>query len=305
MMKPFVIISILMLNCLRLMGQQQTKTWVNSDGSHEVLDSTTGMTETEKDGKTTHVSATDMTAFCSTLDDPIVLLALKHDSAGGWTGQSELCDAWGEVQPKTHIERMPFAQLMTRLLSIAPPSTKFARYRGMELKSGTDSTTYDATILPNDLGYDASCTVEEEDRHQEGMLYTYQCSVKTPSFPAALQLRDRLVQTLNTLHLTEEDEVREHGLATNAHTLGYCAPNGECMEGHIYVTTMKDWKIVQIEPNPDFTRNTLSEVRAMQAGGHAPINGIATDSATFTFRIVSIGPNEASKSDVGHEASKH
>jgi hypothetical protein len=295
MIKYLVASSILMFGSLGMIGQQQqAKTFVEKDGTKEVLDSTTGWTETEKNGKVTHVSVADMTSLCSEFDkSDRILLAVLRQNPGGLVMTSEICDMWAELQPKTQIERMPFSQLMTRLLSIAPPSSSFARYRGMELESGTDSTTYDAVILPSDIGYDASCKVEAENRHEEGMMYTYECSVKTPSFPAALQLRDRLVQTLSGLHLTEEDEVREHGLAANSRTLGYCAPNGECMEGHIYVSAMKDWKIVQIEPNPVFTRDTLSEIAATKAGRHAPINGIAANEANLSFRIVSVGPNKA------------
>lgn len=302
MMKRLVAGSILMFGSLGLVGQQQqTKTHVDSEGNKEVINSTTGWTETEKNGKVTHMSVADITTLCSDLDDPLVLAALRNTVERAVT--SELCDEWGELQPKTLIERMPFAQLMARLVIIAPHSSTLARYRGMELKSGTDSTTYDAIILPNDIGYDASCTVEEENRHEEGMLYTYECSIKTPSFPAALQLRDRLVQALSNLHLPE-DEVREHGLAAYARGDGYCAPSGECLEGHIYVTAMKDWKIVQIDANPDFTRNTFAEINAMKSGRHAPIDGIAADSGNLSFQVLSVGPSKANGSDQAKPASK-
>lgn len=299
-MKKRIAVSVCLLGGLVMFGQQPqtSKTSVDSQGNREVLDIATGATDTQKDGKVIqHINAADLTQTCAKLDDPdwrrIMKAVDRSDGNGEWVATSSLCEEWGELQPKTRIERMPFSQVMVRLLEIAPPSSTFARYRGMELTSKADSVTYDATILPSDLGYEPSCKVEAEDRHSEGMLYTYECSVKTPSFPAALDLRNRLVASLASLHLTEEDEIREHGLAANARSLGYCSPDGECLEGHIYVTATKDWKTVQIEPNPIFIRSTLAEISAMKAGRHAPINGIASDSADFSFRILSVGPHTA------------
>lgn len=297
-MKSITACLILLFASTGLIGQrQQTKTRVDSEGNKEVIDSTNGWTVTEKSGKVIHQSAAEMNDFCSEVDDPGGLLVVEQ-KAGRNAEENlavrQVCDDWGAVQSKTHVEKMTFSQLMTRLLVIAPPSTSFARYRGMELKAEPDSTTYDATILPNDLGLDATCTIEEEDRHKEGMLYTYECSVKTSSFPAALDLKNRLVASLNSLHLTEEDEVREHGLAANARALGYCAPDGECMEGHIYVTAMRDWKTVQIDPNPILTSNNLAAIITKGACSTACINGIASDSADLTFQILSVGPNTQS-----------
>lgn len=289
MIRTFVML-ILICSPLILIAQQQTETNVDKEGNKEVIDAAVGVTVTDKLGKVVkHQTAAEMNSFCNELDDPLVLAALRRDDSAEWAASSEICEQWGEVQPKTHIERMPFSKLIARLLLVAPPSSTFTRYRGMELKSGATSGIYDATILPNDLGYEPSCMVEEENRHEEGMLYTYQCSVKTESFRAALALRNHLAQTLEALHVTQEDEVREHGLAANARAQGYCAPSGECLEGNIYVTAMKDWKIVEIDPHPIFTRNTIAEMKAMQSGTHAPINGIATDSASLTFYVISVG----------------
>jgi hypothetical protein len=296
-MKHLAAFSVLMFASLGLSGQQQqTKTSVDNDGTKEVIDSTNGWTVTEKNGGTvTHKSAAEMTTFCGKLDDDFAVLEALRDNIG----VKQICDEWGQIQPRTRIERMPFSRLMTRLLVIAPPSTDFARYRGIELKSDADSKAYDAIILPNDIA-DASCTIEERNRHAEGMLYIYKCDVKTPSFPAAIKLKDKLVQALTNFDLSE-DEVREHGLAAHARDSGFCAPGGECLEGHIYVTAIKDWKTLQIEADPDFTRDTRSEVRAMANGTHAPINGIAANSASVSFQVFSVGPL---KTDVmGHAES--
>jgi hypothetical protein len=305
MIKYLVASSILMFGSVGMIGQQQqTKTFVEKDGTKEVLDSTTGWTETEKNGKVTHVTVADMTSLCGKIDNSDrILLALLKQNPGGLAMTSEICDEWGEVLPKTQIERVPFSQLMIRLVSVAPPFSTFARYRGMELKSETDSKTYDAIILPNDIDYPATCTVGEENRHEKGMLYVYECLVKTTSFSAALQLKDRLVQALSSLHLTE-DEVFEHGLSSNARGLGYCAPSGECMHEHNYESVAKDWKLVQIEPNPDFTRDTLSEISSRSRDTRAN----QRNRSRFRHSVVSgfsLGQNKIDDSDQGKTTAKN
>ncbi|WP_260740100.1 hypothetical protein [Tunturiibacter lichenicola] len=294
-MKRLVAFAVLMFGSLGLVGQQQTKTTVDSEGNKGVMDTTTGWTVTAKGGKVTHMSVADITSVCNDLDDPLALAAFRNTVE--WAVTSDLCENWGELQPKTRIEQVPFLRLITRLLLVTPPSTDFARYRGLELKSGAESKTYDAIIVPNDLGHDASCTIEEESRNTEGMLYTYQCSMKTSSFPDAIRLKDHLVLLLKSLDL-DEDQVREHGLSAHARSVGYCAPSGECLEDHIYVTAKKDWKILQIEATPTLTRDPMADLSTMQYGHHSAIIGIASDSADVSFQIMSVGPNKAAS--VGH-----
>jgi len=275
--------------------QQQTKTWIDNDGVKQVLDSVNGYTATGKNGKLIeHQSPAEVTTSCD-LNKASTIFVLRDN-----VGMKVFCDEWGELHPNVKIERVPFAELILRLVSFTSPSTSFARYRGMELSSGTESKTYDATILPNDIGNDASCTIKEENRHEEGMIYTYECSIKTPSFLAALQLKDRLVQALSNLHLSE-DEIREHGLATTARQDGMCAPSGECLEEHTYVTTRADWKFVQIDANPILERNALAEIRAMKTGTHAPFIDIATDAGDLSFEVFSVGPR---KTDVANRATR-
>jgi hypothetical protein len=150
---------------------------------------------------------------------------------------------------------------------------------------------YDAIIVPNDLGYDVSCTIEEENRQTKGMLYTYHCSAKTPSFDAAIKLRDRLVQGLSDLHF-KEDEVREHGLAADARDKGVCAPSGECLFQHVYATATRDWKFLQIEADPSFTVTVMAAVMAKSKGIPPTITGIDNNSGRFSFDILSVGPQE-------------
>jgi hypothetical protein len=290
MMKLSVAGSICLFSCLTMFGQQpQTrKTSLDSQGNSEVIDITTGVTDTQKDGKVIqHISAADLTQFCGELDDPVIFNNLKHDS--GWAASSSLCDDWGELQAKTRIERVSFLLLISRLLLIAPPSSDFARYRGMELKTALDSTTYDAVILPSDIGYDANCDVEEENRYAEGMMYIYRCSIKTSSFSEAIALKERLVQSLKKLDLGE-DEVREHGLSASARDAGFCAPTGECMEGNVYDSATKDYKFFQIEANPILTRNVMAQIGAMKYGRNAPIDGISDKAANVSFEVYSVGP---------------
>ncbi|HEY4380205.1 MAG TPA: hypothetical protein VGN01_07660 [Acidobacteriaceae bacterium] len=296
MMKCFVTGSVCLFCCLAMFGQQPqtSKTTVDSQGNKEVIDITTGVTDTDKAGKVIqHISAADLTQMCAKLDDREWLNDFKAvdngDGKGAWAAMTALCDDWGELQPRTHIERLPFTLLVSRLLLISPIASDFARYRGMELKTAPDATTYDAVILPRDLGYDANCDIEEQNRHIEGMMYTYRCSIKTPSFPEAIALKERLVQSLKKLDLGE-DEVREHGLSAHAQNSGYCAPSGECLEGNVYVSATKDYKFFQIEANPILTRNVMAQIGAMKYGKDAPIDGISDKAASVSFEVFSVGP---------------
>ncbi len=256
---------------------QVQKTISNPDGSKEVLDTSTGWTEIDN-GKTTNVSAADFTSFCGSLET-----AAKYQLKD--TGGVRIaCDEWAKLQPQTQIQKVSFSRLVTRLLEISPPYTDFARYRGYELKSEGKSTIYDVTIVPDDIGPRASCTIEEEGRSQGWMLYTYQCSVKTSSYPDAVRLKDHLAQLLSSLDLTE-DQIREHGLAAHAREVGRCAPSGECLEEHVYATAMKEGKTLQIEANPDFTRNTMAELNAMQYGGIRRLRGLPPTRRPYPLRF--------------------
>jgi hypothetical protein len=264
------------------MAQQQSKTFEDAAGNKTIMNVQTGWTVIMKDGGKDQTSAKDVNAIC------------VGGERLGLSGSSEnqairfLCEEWWKLQPKTEIERMPFDSLMRSLLLDTGPSTTFVRYRGMELKTSNGSTTYDAAIVPSDVGSDLSCSIEEEDRNGQGMLYTYQCTIKTDSFPAAIALKNRMAQTARALGL-KEDEIREHGLAVHAKEVMPCAPGGECLFQNVYATTMMSWKSLQIEADPVFTRNTIAELMAQEHGGHAAITGIASDEGTVSFQMFSVG----------------
>ena len=264
------------------MAQQQSKTIEDAAGNKTIMNVQTGWTVIMKDGGKDQTSAKDVNAICT------------DGERLGLTGSAEnqtmrfLCDEWWKLQPKTEIERLSFRSLVQRLLVETRPSTNFVRYRGMELKTSDGSKTYDAAIVPSDVGRDVSCSVEEEDRAAEGMLYTYQCTIKTNSFPAAVQLKEQLVQAIRGLDL-KEDQVREHGLAAHAKESGHCAPDGECLEQNVYASTMTGWKNLQIEADPVFTHNTVSELMLH----HAVVSGIANDAGTVSFQMFSVGPGKA------------
>jgi hypothetical protein len=279
--------------------RQQSKTIIGGDGSKWVLDTTTGWTETGKNGKTIFIeSAGNLIELCKQMDD---FSAFANGEDGD--ALKFACDEWAKLQPKTQIETVPFSRLVTRLLLLTPPSTDFARYRGMYLKSNGDSRTFDAAIVPDDLGYKTSCMIEEDNRHAKGMLYTYRCAITTASFPDAINLENHLIKLLGGLSLSE-DEIREHGLAVNARGDGMCAPTGECLEEHVYATVMQDWKSLQIDANPAFTQNAMAEHLATEHGQHAAINGIDADSGNVSFRIFSVGPNKDDDASQGNPATK-
>jgi hypothetical protein len=266
-----------------MLAQQQSKTIVDSAGNKVIMDVNTGWTQIMKDGQTDKTSAVDANNTCET-SEKYGLLNQPKDRAFAL-----LCDEWWRLQPKTEIERVPFQSLVRRLLLESRASTTFVRYRGMDLRAAPKSTTYDATIVPSDIGRDVSCSIEEEDRDSLGMMYTYECTIKTDSFPAAIALKDRMVQTVKALGL-KEDEIREHGLAVHAKEVAPCAPGGECLFQNVYASTETNWKNMQIMADPVFTRNTMAEVMALQNGGHAGVSGIASDEGTVSFQIFSVGP---------------
>jgi hypothetical protein len=286
-MKCLTVASITLLAALPALGQQQARTVVNGDGRREVIDIATGWTETDKSGKSTNMPAADLTKLCKDLEEAPFLA-----EGAGNGGIKVACEIWGELQPRTQIERVPFPLLVTRLLLLTPDSTNFARYRGARLKSEGDTKTYDATIIPTGFGQDGTCTIEESDDHDEGMFYTYECVFKTASYPDAIQLKSAMLHALDAFHLAE-DEVTEHGLAAFTRSRNLCAPNGECLYAHIYVSVYKDGKSLRLDATPDFTRNTIAEIMASKGSNHAPINGIASDSAKVSLQIISAGPPKA------------
>jgi hypothetical protein len=56
--------AIILLFALPALGQQRTRTVVNTDGGREVLGIATGWTEIDKNGKSTIMSAADLTKLC-------------------------------------------------------------------------------------------------------------------------------------------------------------------------------------------------------------------------------------------------
>ena len=285
----FAVAAVMILAARPVVSQQRTRTVVNSDGSREVLDVAAGWTEIDKSGKSTNLPAADLTKVCRDLDE---LPFLAEEAQNG--GIKVACEIWGELQPKTQIEKVPLSRLVTRLLLLTPDSTDFARYRGIQLTSDGDKTTYDATIRPNDVGQDTSCTVEESNHYDKGMYYTYECIVKTSSFPDAVLLKNQMVHDLAFLRLTE-DEIAEHGLAAFAKGKNICAPSGECLYAHIFVSAYKDSKSLRINATPDFTMDAGNRALALQIG-HALISGISGNSATVSLQIISAGPPKAGTS---------
>ena len=275
-MDRIVTYCLLVLAVSSIPTQQQSKTFVDSAGNKTIMNVKTGLTVIDKDGKTAEFSVADVNNMCDER-----LLGAPEDHA-----MALACDEWWKLQPKNEIERVPFQSLVQRLLLDTRPSTTFVRYRGMELRTTQDSTIYDAVILPSDVGRDVSCSIEEKDRKDLGMLYAYRCTIKTESFPAAIALKERLAQTVKGLGL-KEDEVREHGLAVRAKEVTPCAPGGECLFQNVYATTVTNWKSMQIEAD------TMAEVMALQHGGHAGVSGIASDEGTVSFQMFSVGSKNA------------
>ncbi|MGC2163986.1 MAG: hypothetical protein WA634_18945 [Silvibacterium sp.] len=296
---PGIIILILSVSGYLVQAQQrQRQTTINADGSKDTYDATTGITETDKNGKTTNLSAASVTQNCNALEsDPSILDEIANIPDAVLT-EKIVCDNWAVLQPRTQIEQLSFARLITRLMDFSPPVTDFARYRGMELKSEAQATLYDATVVPNDLGKDVSCTILQAHDPSGGMLYVYQCSIKTLSYPAAIELEKVLVPLLSGLHF-EEDQVAEHGFAVSDKDNHQCAPTGECAHAHMYQSVIRDNKFFSIEATPDFTRDPRAEMLALPYGHDARIDGIASDSATVSFAVISHGPDRAGASGQG------
>ena len=263
---------------------QARRAFVNPDGSKEVFDPLTGWTETDKNGKTSNMSAADLTSTCDDLPTAIKFHLQETDSL------RIVCDVWADLQPRTQIEQVSFSSLVDRLVQISPPNSDFARYRGDELKSEGPATLYDATIIPNDVGGRATCTVLQARFPSGGALYKYACSIKTSSYSDAIALERTLVQRLDGLKLTE-DQIEEHGRAVKDESNNECAPTGECAHSHIFVSALKDGKIVDIEAVPDFVRNnTLADLQMyMATGRHNPPDSVKPDSGSVEFAVYSHG----------------
>jgi hypothetical protein len=267
---------------------QGRKTITNPDGSKEVFDSSTGWTETDKNGKTKNMSPAEVTSLCGDSLGTAIEFHLE-----GVEGTRVVCDVWAQLQPRTQIESVSFSTLMNRLIVISPPVTDFARYRGTELRSQTQDTIqavlYDATIVPNDVGGPTSCTILQAHNPSGagGALYKYACSIKTASYPEAIALEKTLVQRLDGLGLVE-DQIAEHGFAIKDKDNNECAPTGECAHSHMFRSAIKDNKIVEIEAQPYFVRNAALDMQVMMlTGHHNVVDRVAPDSGAVEFTVYS------------------
>jgi hypothetical protein len=289
-------ILIPLLACALSQAQQQTKTWETDPGHKETLDLDSGLTEVWKDGQTQKISPAQINEICETMEKNPELAG-----SSAWTSGSVLCERWGEIQAKTQIERVPFLNLITRLLVVTPPSTDFARYRGMEVKSDASATAYDSIIVPSDIGNSISCSIREgimPDR----MAYIYMCDIQTSSFQNAIELKDHLLHLLGSLNLSE-DQVREHGMAVRASEEGRCAPTGECEGAHTFVTAENQGKVLEIDANPDFTRNVDALALSLKSD-HDIISGVSANSASVRIAVMSVGPKKANNVTEGKPNSQ-
>lgn len=226
------------------------------------------------------MSAADLTSLCNSLETAAEYHQKDFDSA------RPTCELWAELQPRTKVEEVPFERLMIRLVDVSPTDTDFARYRGTELKSGAQGKLFDATIIPNDVGKDVACTVLQAHLGDDE-LYKYECSINTTSYPVAVQLEDKLVSSLGGLGLVE-DQISEHGSVVKDNADNECAPTGECTHTHMYVSAIKDGKIVDIEAHPTFIRNGAADIEMLMTTGHHNfVEGVASDSGTVTFSVYS------------------
>jgi hypothetical protein len=281
------VISLFSIGCLA----QGRKTITNPDGSKDVFDNSTGWTETDKNGKVTNLSPAELASLCGDTLKTLIEFHLE-----GVEGTRVACDKWAQLQPRTQIEEVSFSILMRRLIEFSPPVTDFARYRGTELRSQTQdaiqSAVYDATIVPNDVGGDTSCTILQAHNASGGALYKYACSIKTASYPEPVTLEKTLVQLLNGLGLIE-DQIVEHGLAVQDKENNECAPTGECAHSHMFESAIKDNKTVKVEAQPNFVRNAVLEAQMWLATGrHNFVERIAPDSAAVEFSVSLYGADQ-------------
>lgn len=260
-----------------LAQQQRSITSYSSDGKTKVvLDTKTGWTSTVE-GQTSNMSAEHVTGYCNLMGkDPF----LPDNDFGNFT--RELCEEWGELQPKTQIERLPFSDLIVRLLLFTPSSTDFARYQGLQIASDSTGAEFDSTIVPSDIGADVACVILVGDL-SDRTAFIFKCTIKTHSYQEAIATKDRLVHLLEILKLTE-NEVEEHGISARARAEGRCALSGECEGQHTFVTPVKKGKMLQIAADPDFTSNAVLTLQT----GHQIISGVSPDSATVTVKVFSV-----------------
>ncbi|HEX4038644.1 MAG TPA: hypothetical protein VHX37_11350 [Acidobacteriaceae bacterium] len=278
-MRQFFTVSIMFLACLAGSAQQTSRTFTDKDGDKTTMNVQTGWVMTDSSGQSGSFTPAEVNDMCQE-GEKWGLLATPDNRA-----MSYLCDEWWKLQPATAIEKVPFRTLIQKLFVNTGPSPSFVRFRGMNLKSDTQSAVYDAAIVPNDVGQEATCLVDEDRPDTGGKLYVYKCEMKTNCFTSALILRNQLVQVARTLNL-KEDEIREHGVAVKAKESGQCAPTGQCMDQYAYVS-VDGGKALVITANPVFTRDTMAELLAREHGADSAITGIANDEGNVTFEIFS------------------
>ncbi len=264
-------------------AQQKPRTfsWVEPDGSQALLSPETGLTTALKGTSKTIYTPTELTKDCADAEQ------------FGLAEMAPLCDGWAQLQSKTQIEQVSFPTLVYRLMKFSAPYTNFARYTGMKLKSDKTGIQYDALLVPNDLGKEVACTVIE-GQGDTASVASYQCILKTMSYPAAIEVQKTLISRIKSLSLTE-DQATEHGYAVADKGEYQCAPTGECEHTNMYVSALKDGRRLVIHASPQFIHNLRDEVMTLTLTGHdLPPTGIAPDSGFVTIEVWS---SKASPSD--------
>ena len=155
--------------------QHQSRTLVGADGVKLFVDTKTGLTVFDKSGRQdSNITADQLRGTCDEVDK-------QTASSPVLTLMALPCEFWAELQPHTQIERLPFLNFIARLLVVTPPSTDFARYRGLELQSTDEGKGYDSIILPNDIGNNISCTIKAANlpvKLPDLTFNLYDCSIK-------------------------------------------------------------------------------------------------------------------------------
>jgi hypothetical protein len=292
------VLFIIIIGLLGLQGivaqAQRSISWNDVDGTRYIIDSHSGLRAIGTGGKTTErMDSRTLQEMCTDMDKQTFL----DENAKLW---ALACEYWHELQPRTQIEKLPFPQLIARLLIVSPRSTDFGRYRGIKLESDGPTTRYDATIVPDGIGDQVSCSIIEAPRDPGEMSYFYECSVKTSSYEQAIKVQKALLSTLSELNLTE-DQVKEHGFAASAHTEQRCAPfTGECEHQHMFISVLTDGKLLSLEANPDFTYNIYS-IMAATKSKKAPLpSEVNRSSGTVKFDVYAV-ENVEMKAAIGKE----
>jgi hypothetical protein len=248
--------------------------WIDEDGSQVTLSVATGLTA--------KLNGTIKTVFTPAKLDSNCSNAERY----GLTDMAALCDRWAELKPKTEIERLSFVNLVNRLMLFSAPSTDFARYTGMQLKSDKTGIAYDALLVPNDLGNAVTCTLIEGQGDGANMA-VYQCVIKTASYAAAVDLQRSLVSQLKPLGLVE-DHAMEHGMAVSDKDTYKCSPNGACEHTFMYVSVPTKGRRLEITASPDFLRDPMSEIMTLDKTGHdAMPYGVSLNSGFVTIQVLS------------------